>query len=53
MVTRNRGRKATNDIDNEVLPVEDPVLVANDDVNADQTSSFLCAESKEEKQEHE
>lgn len=53
MVTRNRGRKATNDIDNEVLPVEDPVLVANDDVNADQTSSFLRAESKEEKEEPE
>jgi hypothetical protein len=47
MVTRNRGRKASIDIDNEVLPVEEPVLVANDDLNADQTSSFLCAESKD------
>jgi hypothetical protein len=47
MVTRNRGRKATNDIDNEVLPVEEPVLVANEDLNADHTSSFLCAESKD------
>jgi len=47
MVTRNRGRKATNDIDNEVLPVEEPVLVANEDLNADQTSSFLRAESKD------
>ena len=43
MVTRNRGRKASIDIDNEALPV----LVANDDLNADQTSSFLCAESKD------
>ena len=48
MVTRNRGRKATNDIDNEVLPVEEPVLVANEDLNADQTSTFLRAESKED-----
>jgi hypothetical protein len=47
MVTRNRGRKATNDIDNEVLPVEEPVLVANEDLNADQTSTFLRAESKD------
>ena len=47
MVTRNRGRKASIDIDNEVLPVEEPVLVANEDLNADQTSSFLCAESKD------
>ena len=45
MVTRNRGRKASIDIDNEALPV----LVANEDLNADQTSSFLCAESKEDK----
>ena len=43
MVTRNRGRKASIDIDNEALPV----LVANEDLNADQTSSFLCAESKD------
>ena len=43
MVTRNRRRKASIDIDNEALPV----LVANDDLNADQTSSFLCAESKD------
>ena len=43
MVTRNRGRKASIDIDNEVLPV----LVANDDLNADQTSTFLRAESKD------
>ena len=43
MVTRNRGRKESIDIDNEVLPV----LVANEDLNADQTSSFLCAESKD------
>ena len=48
MVTRNRGRKASIDIDNEVLPVEDPVLVANEDLNADQTSTFLRAESKED-----
>jgi len=47
MVTRNRGRKASIDIDNEVLPVEEPVLVANDDLNADQTSTFLRAESKD------
>jgi hypothetical protein len=47
MVTRNRGRKATNDIDNEVLPVEEPVLVANEDLNTDQTSTFLRAESKD------
>lgn len=51
MVTRNRSRKAS--IDNEELPVEPPVLIANEDVNADQTSSFLCAESKEEKEEPE
>jgi hypothetical protein len=44
MVTRNRGRKASIDIDNEVLPV----LVANEDLNADQTTTFLRAESKEE-----
>jgi hypothetical protein len=43
MVTRNRGRKASIDIDNEALPV----LVANEDLNADQTSSFLRAESKD------
>jgi hypothetical protein len=48
MVTRNRGRKASIDIDNEELPVQQPVLVANDDLNADQTSSFLRAESKED-----
>ena len=47
MVKRNRGRKASIDIDNEVLPVEEPVLVANDDLNADQTSTFLRAESKD------
>ena len=47
MVTRNRGRKASIDIDNEVLPVEEPVLVANDDLTADQTSTFLRAESKD------
>jgi len=43
MVTRNRGRKASIDIDNEEIPV----LVANDDLNAEQTSSFLRAESKD------
>lgn len=43
MVTRNRGRKASIDIDNEALPV----LVANEDLNADQTSTFLRAESKD------
>jgi hypothetical protein len=48
MVTRNRGRKASIDIDNEELPVQQPVLVANDDLNADQTSTFLRAESKED-----
>jgi hypothetical protein len=47
MVTRNRGRKASIDIDNEVLPVEEPVLVANEDLNTDQTSTFLRAESKD------
>jgi len=48
MVTRNRGRKAASiDIDDEELPVQPPVLVANDDLNADQTSTFLCAESKD------
>ena len=51
MVTRNRSRKAS--IDNEELPVEPSVLVANEEMNADQTSSFLCAESKEEKEEPE
>jgi hypothetical protein len=44
MVTRNRGRKANMDIDNEALPI----LVANEDLNADQTSSFLLAESKDD-----
>ena len=48
MVTRNRGRKASIDIDNEELPVQQPVLVANEDLNADQTSTFLRAESKED-----
>jgi hypothetical protein len=48
MVTRNRGRKASIDIDNEALPVEEPVLVANEDLNADQTTTFLRAESKED-----
>jgi hypothetical protein len=43
MVTRNRSRKASIDIDNEALPT----LTANEDLNADQTSSFLCAESKD------
>jgi len=47
MVTRNRGRKASIDIDNEELPVQQPALIANDDLNADQTSSFLRAESKD------
>ncbi len=47
MVTRNRGRKASIDIDNEELPVQQPVLIANDDLNADHTSSFLRAESKD------
>jgi hypothetical protein len=47
MVKRNRGRKACIDIDNEALPVQQPELVANDDLNADQNSSFLCAESKD------
>lgn len=49
MVTRNRSRKAS--IDNEELPVEPPVLVENEDLDTDQTSSFLRAESKEEKEE--
>ena len=44
MVTRNRGRKASIDIDNEALPV----FVANEDLNADQTTTFLCAESKDD-----
>ena len=43
MVTRNRGRKASIDIDNEELPV----FVANEELNADHTSSFLIAESKD------
>ena len=47
MVTRNRGRKASIDIDNEELPVQQPLLVANEDLNADQNSSFLRAESKD------
>lgn len=44
MVTRNKGRKASIDIDNEALPI----LVANEELNADQTSSFLIAESKDD-----
>lgn len=48
MVTRNRGRKACIDMDNEELPVQQPVLVANEDLNADQMSTFLRAESKED-----
>ncbi len=44
MVTRNRVRKASIDIDNEALPV----LVANEVLNADQTTTFLCAESKDD-----
>ena len=48
MVTRNRRRKASIDIDDEELPVQPPLLVANDDLNADQTSTFLRAESKED-----
>lgn len=51
MVTRNRGRKASIDIDNEALPVQQPVLVANEDLNADQTTTFLRAESKEDAEE--
>lgn len=47
MVTRNRGRKASIDIDNEELPVQQEVLIANDDLNADQMSNFLRAESKD------
>ena len=43
MVTRNRRRKASIDIDNEELPV----FVANEVLNANQTSTFLCAESKD------
>ena len=43
MVTRNRSRKESIDIDNEELPV----LVANDVLNAEETSSFLRAESKD------
>jgi hypothetical protein len=43
MVTRNRRRKASIDIDNEELPV----FVANEELNADHTSSFLIAESKD------
>lgn len=49
MVTRNRSRKAS--IDNEELPVQPSVLVANEDLDTDQMSSFLRAESKEEKEE--
>jgi hypothetical protein len=45
MVTRNRSRKTSIDIDNEELPVS----VANDVLNADQTSPFLRAESKDDK----
>ena len=45
MVTRNRSRKESIDIDNEELPV----LVANDVLNAEETSSFLLAESKDAK----
>ena len=48
MVTRNRRRKASIDIDDEELPVQPPLLVANEDLNADHTSSFLIAESKED-----
>ena len=48
MVTRNRRRKASIDIDDEELPVQPPLLVANDDLNAGQTSTFLRAESKED-----
>ena len=48
MVTRNRRRKASIDIDDEELPVQPPVLVANEDLNADHTSTFLRAESKED-----
>ena len=45
MVRRNRkSRKESIDIDNEALPV----LVANEELNADQTSSFLIAESKDD-----
>jgi hypothetical protein len=44
MVTRNRSRKESIDIDNEELPV----LVANDVLNAEETSSFLRAESKDD-----
>ena len=47
MVTRNRRRKASIDIDDEELPVQQPLLVANEDLNADQTSTFLRAESKD------
>lgn len=43
MVTRNRSRKESIDIDNEELRV----LVANDVLNAEETSSFLRAESKD------
>jgi hypothetical protein len=43
MVTRNRSRKESIDIDNEELHV----LVANDVLNAEETSSFLRAESKD------
>jgi len=43
MVTRNRSCKSSIDIDNEELPVQ----VANDVLNADETSSFLRAESKD------
>ena len=39
MVTRNRGRKASMDIDNEALPV----LVANEDVELGK--EYLCAGS--------
>jgi hypothetical protein len=35
-------------MDNEELPVQQPVLVANEDLNADQMSTFLRAESKED-----
>ena len=48
MVTRNRRRKASIDIDDEELPVQPPLLVANEDLNADHTSTFLRAESKED-----
>ncbi len=44
MVTRTRSRKTSMDIDNEELPIP----VANEVLNADETSSFLRAESKDD-----